>query len=77
MSFLDPIFARLEASADQTLLTELRESAPVPVTGRDLLAKIAQARAFLSARGLHKGDRVALLAANGVNWMVMSEYSAL
>ena len=71
MSFLDQIFARLAASADQTLLTELRESAPLPVTGRDLLAKIAQARAFLSARGLNKGDRVALLAANGINWIVM------
>lgn len=71
MSFLDPIFARLEASADQTLLTELRESGPIPVTGRDLLAKITQARAFLAARGLNKGDRVALLAANGINWIVM------
>ena len=71
MSFLNQIFARLEASAGQTLLTELRESGPLPVTGRDLLAKITQARAFLAARGLKKGDRVALLAANGIHWIVM------
>lgn len=71
MSFLNPVFARLEASADQALLTELRESGPLPVTGGALLAKIAQARAFLAARGLNKGDRVALLAANGINWIVM------
>ena len=71
MSFLDRIFSRLEASAEQTLLTELRESGPLPVTGRDLLARISQARAFLAARGLNKGDRVALLAANGINWIVM------
>src|SRR5689334_19422772 len=53
------------------LLTELHESGPIPVTGRDLLAKISQARAFIAARGLNKGDRVALLAPNGVNWIVM------
>jgi long-chain acyl-CoA synthetase len=71
MSFLDQIFARLEASGDQTLLTELREAGPGAVTGHDLLARIAQARAFLSARGLKKGDRIALLAANGVEWVAM------
>jgi long-chain acyl-CoA synthetase len=71
MSFLDQIIARLEASSDQMLLNELRESGPIPVTGRDLLAKISQARAFLAARGLNKGDRVALLAPNGINWIVM------
>lgn len=71
MSFLEKIFSRLEASSDQTLLTELREAGPIPVTGRDLLARITQARAFLGARGLNKGDRVALLAPNGINWIVM------
>ena len=71
MSFLDQIFAQLETSADQVLLTELRESGPIPFTGRDLLASIARARAFLSARGLRKGERIALLAANGVDWMVI------
>src|SRR5437667_6286051 len=71
MSFLDQIFARLEASATQTLLTELRESGPMPVTGLGLLAKIARARAFLSGRGLKQGDRVALLAANGIHWIAI------
>ena len=72
MSFLDQIFARLEASATQTLLTELRESGPMPVTGLGLLAKIARARAFLSGRGLKQGDRVALLAANGIQYFVVN-----
>ena len=71
MSFLDQIFVRLEQSADQTLLTELRESGPVPVTGRELLGMISQARAFLSSRGLRSGDRVALLAPNGIRWIAM------
>jgi long-chain acyl-CoA synthetase len=71
VSFLDQISARLEASADQTLLTELHESGPVPVTGSGLLGMISQARAFLSSRGLRSGDRVALLAPNGIRWIAM------
>jgi len=72
MSFLDQIFARLVASGDQTILTELRgESGAVTVTGTDLLAKITLARAFLSSHGLRKGDRVALLAPNGIDWIAM------
>ena len=71
MSFLDQIFARLESSADQTLLTELRESGSVPVTGRDLLNLISQARAFLVSRGIKKGDRCVLLAANSIRWIAM------
>jgi len=63
--------ARLEASADQTLLTELRDAGPFPVTGRELLGMISQARAFLASRGLRKGDRVALLAPNGIRWIAM------
>ncbi|HUK46534.1 MAG TPA: AMP-binding protein, partial [Terriglobales bacterium] len=67
MSFLDQIFSKLESS-DETVLTELREPA-VTVTGRELLNRIAQARAFLISRGLKKGDRCALLAANGIDWI--------
>jgi long-chain acyl-CoA synthetase len=71
LSFLDQIFARLESAADQTLLTELREPGPVPVSGRELLNMISEARAFLVSRGLKKGDRCALLAANGIRWIAM------
>ena len=69
MSFLDQIFAKLEASANQPLLTELREAGPQAITGKELLDKIARARVFLASRGLRKGDRVALLAANGIDWI--------
>jgi long-chain acyl-CoA synthetase len=71
MSFLDQILARLDASQDQAILTELRESGPVAFNGRQLLGRISQAREFLAARGLKKGDRVALFAANGVDWIVV------
>jgi long-chain acyl-CoA synthetase len=71
MSFLEDIFARLEAAADQPLLTELRESDAAPTTGRGLAEMIAQARAFLASSGLSKGDRCALLAANGIRWVAM------
>jgi long-chain acyl-CoA synthetase len=71
MSFLQDIFARLETAADQPLLTELRETGAVPATGRQLGELVAQARAFLASRGLRKGDRCALLAANGIHWVAM------
>ena len=71
MSFLDQIFARLESSADQTVLTELRESSSIPLNGREVLSMISQARAFLVARGLKKGDRCVLLAANSIRWIAM------
>ena len=71
MSFLDEIFSRLESSADQALLTELRDSGEVKANGRELLEMVAQARAFLSSRALQKGERCALIAANGIRWIVM------
>lgn len=71
MSFLDQIFAKLEASADLILLTELRENGDVPFTGRQLLSRIAQARLSLASRRLNRDSRVALLAANGIDWIAI------
>lgn len=70
MSFLDQIFQTLQTCSDP-VLTELRELGQVPVTGPGLLARVAQAREFLARCGLKKGDRVALLAANGIEWIAM------
>jgi long-chain acyl-CoA synthetase len=69
VSFLDQIFARLESAADQTLLTELRESGATPATGRQLLNMISQARVFLTSRELKKGDRCVLLSSNSIHWI--------
>src|SRR6202049_2609120 len=75
MSFLDDIFAQLEKTEQIPILQELRgnqaQQAASVQSGRDLLGMIAKARAFLSARGLRKGDRCALLAHNSVHWIAM------
>lgn len=67
MSFLDQIFNQLESSGEP-VLTELREPV-VSVTGRELLNRISQARAFFTLNRLKTGDRCALLAANGIDWI--------
>src|SRR5271168_2260415 len=71
MTFLETIFARLERAADEPVLGEVRDGQIVSVTGADLLVMIAEARQFLVARGLKKGDRCALLAPNSIRWVAL------
>jgi long-chain acyl-CoA synthetase len=72
MSFLNEIFAKLEAVGVTTVLQELRsQQAAFGQSGRDLLAMVVQARAFLRARGLKRGDRCVLLAPNSIRWVAM------
>jgi long-chain acyl-CoA synthetase len=71
MNFLENIFAQLDAANDTPVLQELRDGKSVPVTGRELLNRVGQARAFVAARGLKKGDRCALLAHNGIQWVAL------
>ncbi|HEY7099582.1 MAG TPA: AMP-binding protein [Terriglobales bacterium] len=67
MSFLEDIFAQLEAAGDTILLRH--ESARA--TGRELQAKISAARAFLRSHRLKNGDRCALLSANSIDWVAL------
>ena len=69
MSFLENIFAQLVSSGDAVVLQELRCESARSATGRELLKKIAQARAYLGSKGLNQGDRVALLAHNSIDWV--------
>ena len=71
MNFLENIFTQLEAADNTPILQELRDGQAAPVTGRDLSTLVGQARAFLAARGLKKGDRCALLAHNGIPWVAL------
>ena len=69
MEFLEDILARAAANPDRTLLIEPHSARPVSVNGGQLLDLVARARAFLQARNLQKGDRVALLAPNSIEWV--------
>jgi long-chain acyl-CoA synthetase len=71
VTFLESIFARLERSPDSPVLGEVRDGRVVSVTGSGLLAMVGQAREFLAARGLNRGDRCALLAPNSVRWVAL------
>jgi long-chain acyl-CoA synthetase len=71
MSFLHDILARLERSGDQTVLQELLHGGISGVTGPELLSRVVRAREFIAAENLQKGDRVALLAANSIDWVAM------
>jgi len=74
VTFLDHIFGRLKKTADLVVLEELRSDPGVPkwgLTANELLAHISQARAFLAALGLKKGDRVAILGHNSIDWVAI------
>jgi long-chain acyl-CoA synthetase len=71
MNFLENIFAQLDAANGTTVLEELREGKSGSVTARELLNLVGQARAFVASRGLKKGDRCALLAHNGIEWVTL------
>jgi long-chain acyl-CoA synthetase len=71
MTFLENIFERLESAAGAPVLREIRGSELVSVTGREFLAMVQQARTFLLARGLKKGDRCALIAPNSIRWAAL------
>jgi long-chain acyl-CoA synthetase len=71
MNFLERIFESLGRHADRPVLQEIHESTVYAVTGRELLAQVEQARAFITAAGMRKGDRCVLLAPNGVRWAAL------
>jgi long-chain acyl-CoA synthetase len=71
MNLLENIFARLEAAGDTPVLQELREGQVFAATGRELLARVGQARSFLVSRSLKKGDRCTLLAHNSIDWVAL------
>ncbi len=71
MPFVGEIFSQLKAAANATVLQEIRDGKLTGVTGAELLALVQSARTFLAAKGLSKGDRCGLLAANSIRWIAM------
>jgi long-chain acyl-CoA synthetase len=69
--FVGDIFSQLQAAADTRILAEIREGEITGVTGSELLGLIRQARTFVASKGLKKGDRCGLLAANSIRWVAM------
>jgi len=71
MPFVGEIFSQLKAAADKTVLQEIRNGQITGVTGGELLELIRKARTFLASKGLKKGDRCGMLAANSIRWMAL------
>jgi long-chain acyl-CoA synthetase len=71
MTFLEKIFDRLQQAASAPVIREVHGAKITSMTGGELLAMVQQARIFLVARGLKKGDRCALLAPNSIRWAAL------
>jgi len=71
MPFVGDIFSQLKNAAGTTVLQEMRDGQVTGVTGVELLELIGKARTFLASKGLKKGDRCGLLAANSIRWIAM------
>ena len=71
MPFVGEIFSQLKTTADTSVLEEIRDGRVTGVTGGELLELICKARTFLAAKGLKKGDRCGILAANSIRWIAL------
>jgi long-chain acyl-CoA synthetase len=69
--FIGEVFSQLQGAAGTRILAEIREGEITGVTGDELLELVRKARTFIAARGLQRGDRCALLAANSIRWVAM------
>jgi long-chain acyl-CoA synthetase len=69
--FIGELFSQLQASADTRILAEIRDGEISGVTGSELLELVRRARTFISSKGLKKGDRCGLLAANSIRWVAI------
>jgi long-chain acyl-CoA synthetase len=69
--FIGEIFSHLNAAANTRILGEIREGEVTGVTGSELLEMVRKARTFIASKGLRKGDRCGLLAANSIRWVAI------
>ena len=69
MTFLETILKQLDTAGHTQVLQEFRDSGTVSATGQQLLAMISGAREFFAGKGLKKGNRCVLLAANSIRWI--------
>jgi long-chain acyl-CoA synthetase len=69
--FIGDIFSQLQTAANTRILAEIRDGEITGVTGTELLELVRKARTFIASKGLKKGDRCGLLAANTIRWVAM------
>ena len=69
--FIGEIFSQLQGAADTRILAEILDGEITGVTGNELLELVRKARTFIASRGLQKGERCGLLAANSISWVAM------
>ena len=69
MTFVEKIVQRLRDRADRCVLTEIHPTYLREVSGRQLLSKMGSVQEALAAHAVTKGDRVVVIAPNGVSWI--------
>lgn len=69
MSFVQHLYHQLEAGSGAPLVREIHGTEERGATGAELLRWIGCARTALRAASVAPGDRVVLVAANGIQWV--------
>lgn len=69
MTFVARIRERLARGPEHVFLREARTGEAAEATGAGLAARVRRARAFLRGAGVTRGDRVAVLGANSIDWV--------
>ena len=71
MNFLEKIFEQLEVAHDTPVLVRNGHRGSVEAKGGKLLELVSRARAYLTGKGLKRGDRCVLLGPNSIRWVAM------
>ncbi|MCI0525029.1 MAG: AMP-binding protein [Acidobacteria bacterium] len=71
MNFIENILSRLNQTPDRPVLREVRDGQFVTVSCEELLGFVRAARRYIRLKGLKTGDRVGLLAPNGIRWAAL------
>jgi len=69
--FVEEILSQLQVAADTRILAEIHDGVVTCVTGGELLELVRKARTFVASKGLKKGERCGLLAANSIRWVAI------
>src|SRR5262245_18738992 len=71
MNFIENILQRLNQTPSRPVLREIRDGKFVTASCDELLGLVRSARTFIRSQNLKKGERVGLLAPNGIRWIAL------